>query len=400
MATGADSQILKKTEKLRIRGRGRPKVNRELAKRLIIAKYSTADIVNTLKCDKKTVYRIRDELIASGEVKPEEMKDIEKPIVSADFDQECERATGFKFSIWLGNRAKHAPSIFNFCYQVWDQVWEKPSLFAAKDVNDQLGDQLCVKFLSKFGEDTQRIRDRKKKIRNLFRFLGRHDLCDRHLTMTNSRDPRRIRRLPAIEMLDFPLKFEEALNSLPEDMRTAIRFKLVAQMRTGKRLDERGFFGIRKGTEGRSYLLMSGSEAQDFRCHVLEKMSEEWDITHLPEAVRVGLFKIYEETKDGAFIFNRFEETLIKAWKAATKKHIGTAFTLHDLRKVGVTWYYACRIPLEIATSLNVGWKDLNTPRDHYLHLRQLLKKSQRAIYVGNIPAWFKNGLEEYREEE
>ena len=53
-------------------------------------------------------------------------------------------------------------------------------------------------------------------------------------------------------------------------------------------------------------------------------------------------------------------------------------------------------IPLEIATSINVGWKDLSTARDHYLDLRSFLKKSARLAYRENIPAWYKDGLEEY----
>jgi len=299
----------------------------------------------------------------------------------------------------LATKRKDPREVYAFVYRVWDQVWKRPSLVLLKDTDDRLGDQLCTQFLTVFGEDKKRIRTRKKHIRQLFIYLGRRDLCDRHLTMSNARDPRAIRRLPIIEMIDFPTKFAAAVESLPPEYRTAIKFKLVAQMRTGESKEERGFFGIRKGTAGRSYLYMSGSTDEAVRCHVFEKMSEEWDITQIPESIREELLAIYEKTADGAFIFAPYENDLIKMWKAASLKYLGEELVLHDLRKVSITWYYACRVPLEIATTLNVGWRDLNTPRDHYLHLRTLMKKSTRAAYAGAIPEWFKEGLNEYTEE-
>ncbi len=40
-----------------------------------------------------------------------------------------------------------------------------------------------------------------------------------------------------------------------------------------------------------------------------------------------------------------------------------------------------------------------STAQKHYLHMRGLLKKSERKAYRDNIPEWYKEGLEEYREE-
>ena len=77
-------------------------------------------------------------------------------------------------------------------------------------------------------------------------------------------------------------------------------------------------------------------------------------------------------------------------------KHVGKALKLHDIRKVALTWLWIMGISLEVATTLNVGWKDLNTARKHYLHLRGLLKNSSRETYRANIPSWFREGLEEY----
>lgn len=399
MAQGTDAEILNRAEPTRTATKGRPEVNRDLARRLLQAKYSTREVANRLKCSSKTIYRIRDELLATGELTEKIVEEAETPISALDFDEESERATGTKFKEWLQNKRKDARELYAFVYRVWDQVWDRPSLVLLKNVDERLGDQLCTKFLTVFGEDKKRIRTRKKHIRQLFIFLGRRDLCDRYLTMTNSRDPRSVRRLPVIEMLDFPTRFMKAVEELPPEYQTAIKFKLVAQMRTGDAGEERGFYGIRKGTTGKSYLYMRGSEDADVRCHVLEKMREEWDITQIPKTIREELLAIYEKTPEGAFIFAPYEDDLIIRWKAASLKHLGEELVLHDLRKVSITWYYACRVPLEIATTLNVGWRDLNTPRDHYLHLRTLMKKSTRKVYADAIPSWFKEGLDEYREE-
>lgn len=400
LAIGTDQQIFVKEEPTRKKVEGRPEFNRDLARRLLISGYSTNQIMASLKCSQKTVYRMKAELIAEGVLNAEEVKEAATPLTDADFDSECKRATGISFKEWLLSRMNRGTAIssFNFSSRVWDQTWKKPSLIQVKDSNNQLGGVLCQAFLKQFGEDLIRIRGRKKRIRNLFRFLGRSDLCDRFLTMSNARDPRNVRRLPVIELPDFPLKFIRALELMPEEYRLAIMFKIVTQIRTGSRVKDTGFYGLKKGNGNISYLIMDSPAS--YRCHVLEKMREEWDITHIPIDVATRLFELYNKTAEGDQVFGSInKQKLRRLWKAATLKEIGTEFTLHDLRKISITWFWVCGIPLEIAVSLNVGWKDLNTPKDHYLQLRSLLKKSQRVVYVNNIPAWFKEGLKEYMED-
>jgi integrase len=196
-------------------------------------------------------------------------------------------------------------------------------------------------------------------------------------------------------MPDFPTKLQKALDLLNPEDRLIVELKLVTQMRTGNAKEERGVFGIRKNA-GKSYLMMDSADT--FRFHVLEKMHEEWDITFLPPHVREKLWTLYQTKQDGEYIFKK-DTNFNKRWNAATIKAVGTPLNLHDSRKISVTWFYACGLPLEIATSLNVGWKDLNTPRDHYLQLRNLLRKSEKAAYVSKIPDWFKVGLDEYKED-
>ena len=85
-----------------------------------------------------------------------------------------------------------------------------------------------------------------------------------------------------------------------------------------------------------------------------------------------------------------------KAWGEVTLRIIGRKLDLHDLRKISLTWFYVCGLPLEVASRLNVGWKDLSTADRHYIDIGAMLKFSVREEYVKNIPAWFKDGLEDY----
>lgn len=392
---GSDKKILNvKKEDLLTKTKGRPEVNRDLALRLFKSKYSTKQISTYLKCSVKTVRRIKKELIELGELN-QDMVSKEAPLIEADFDQECQRATGLSFLGWLKTKQKSYIPTFNFCSSVWIGLWEKPSLVQLKDVNDQLGDQLCQKFLNFYQEDITRIRRRKVHIRALLRFIGRHDLCDRHLTVSASRDPKNKRPMPIIEMRDFPTKFNEFIESkLDEELKFIVKLKCVAQMRTGDLSDERGFFGIKRD-EGQSYLIMNSID--DYRLHVKEKLREYWDITHLPRELREILYEIYLNKNTGEPIFIKKDQ--VKQFGILTKKYLGVKMHFHDLRKISVTWYYALGVPLEIATMINVGWKDLNTPREHYLHLRQLLKKNEKKDYAKQIPSWFKEGIEEYLEE-
>jgi hypothetical protein len=254
-----------------------------------------------------------------------------------------------------------------------------------------------MKFLNTFGEDIERIRNRNKLIRYIFRFLGRYDLCDRYLTMTQSRDPLNIKRLPVIEMTAFPTHVEAMLKGLEArnpDFRIASELKLTSQIRTGVRSDDRGMMGIRVGMGSPSYILMDGPD--EIRFHVLEKRRDEWDITWIPRSLRLKLWELYQKRRTGEPLFDFKIDEYRKAVKEESLKHIGVELVPHDLRKISITWLFVMGVPLELAVMINVGWKDLNTPKDHYLHMRGLLKKSERKAYRDNIPVWYKDGLEEY----
>lgn len=411
MAIGSDRELFGKIKK-RIKPNknskgGRPKVNRDLVIRLLKSttpegspRYKLSQIARQAGCSRKTVQRIRDEALEEGLI---ETSDRSKPAlgtVEAEFDAECTRATGYSFLEWVQNSTPKAGKyIFNFCEKVWRNIWDSCSLVDVTERNNPLGDQICIKFLQVFMEDKKRIRNRKKHIRYLFRYLNREDLCNKHLRMTDSRDPRPIRRVPEISMVDFPLKLKECWKYMEEKFpglgEFIVQFKIATQMRTGEPKDERELWGIKKGPEHKSYLIMSNPN--EYRLHVYAKRGEEWDITWLPKKLRVQLWDLYNQMLNGELLMKDMEVNKYRReWRKITTKVFGRNLTLHDMRKASITWFYVMGIPLEIATVLNVGWKDLNTPRDHYLEIRKLLKLSTLEKYRENIPEWFKEGLQEY----
>ncbi len=403
MSKGTDSEIFKDDDQLRIQRNGskggRPEINRDLARLLFQADKTAKQVAKALKCHINTARSIRRELEEAGLLKKEGRGE-GLSIVEGDFDDECFSAVGIKFSEWLKSKTKAHRRIFSFNQRMW-VMWGKPSLVMAKNPADKLGDQLCMKFLNKFAEDDKRIRNRKKLIRNLFRFLGRRDLCDRYLTMTTSRDPRNVKRIPQIEMLGFPVNFQlvfDELNSLNPQVGLAAEFKSCAGPRTGVRAEDRGLMGIKVGMGGPSYIVMDGPDS--FRIHVLEKMREEWDITWLPKRVRERLWELYQTREVGEPLFS-FDVRLFRTMvKEATLKFTGIEdFVPHDIRKVSITWLFVAGVPLELAVMINVGWKDMSTVQRHYLHMRNLLKKSDRLAYRSKIPVWWMDGLEEYTEE-
>lgn len=397
---GTDSEIFGEDQPLRITNGpegGRPRINRDLARRLFQAGFTPSQVAKKLNCHVVTARNIRRELEEAGELKTE-LREEGLNLIQADFDEECKMAIGISFADWLKTKTVAHRRIFNFCQRCWTNIWKKPSLVLTKDTDNKLGDQLCMAWLDAFGEDLKRIRGRKKLIRYLFRFLGRHDLCDRYLTMTQSRDPRPIRRIPQIEMIDFPETIEAFLDGLEEidpEMKVATMLKLTTQMRTGNKNKQRALMGITVG-KGKSYLIMNSPD--EFRFRVLEKMREEWDITWLPRELREDLWELYQRRDPGEHLFSFTVRRYRRAMKKMSKEHLGLKMTPHDMRKISITWLYVMGVPLELAVMINVGWKDLNTPKDHYLHMRNLLKKSDRKAYRENIPEWFKEGLDEYIE--
>ena len=408
--SGTDRVMIGKVDrKTAKKERGRPEVNRTLALILMKAKsngnnsYTSLQIMNRLNCSRMTYFRIKKEFEDQGLINStDENKVIE--LTDALFDEEMKRATGNSFLSFLKNKSPtHYKSIFSFCETVWNNVFDKPSIMTLKDSEEQLGDQLCQKFLNYFmgGDEKQqlenrkRMRNRLKLIRFMFRYIGRMDLCDKYLTMTESLYPTQVRRVEQIDMDNFPILINQCIEQLTPDEKLIVKCKIVFMARTGRKISEKGITGLRKD-EGESRLIMNSVD--DWRCHLLEKKNEEWDIAYIPRELRIELYERYLTKKPGEFIFD-IGKKLCPKWGVITEKIIGKKLILHDMRKISATWYYALGLPLELICDLNVGWKDMNTPKKHYLSLRKLMKKDKRRVYAEQIPSWFKSGIEEYIED-
>jgi len=357
-----------------------------------------------VKCTPRHVRRIRDKLIADGELQENEAE--KGPgIVSAEFDDECIRAKGMSYRQYLKNKRKEWAYPFNFARKTWVKIWDKPNLVLVADGDNQLGDQICQQFLTVMCADTTKSRDRKKLIRPLFKFLGRSDLNDIHLTMRKGRDKISIKRIPQLDTLEFPKLFDKALSAFRDKYGVVkynkLRFKLCAGTRTGDLKEGRGWAGIRKLKQGEkynSYMYFTGPD--EFQIHVLEKMNEEWDINWLPKEVRHGVYDIYKDMEPGqAFVSNSIKPDQIrKEWYEVSEPILGFRLEFHDFRKIYATWLIICKVQMESFDDFNVGWLDMNTLKVHYKHGRGKPKK-WRKQYRDNIPDWFKEGLEEWTEE-
>jgi hypothetical protein len=414
MAVGTDSELMKKEAKKikTTNGKGgRPKANEDLIIRLLkattsdgVPRYTFKQISKSAKCTTRTVKNVKKRALADGRLKEEDRIESALNMAEADFDEECIRAKGYSFLDWLDSNLKNHKPVFSFCEQVWNTVWERPSLVDVMDHEHHLGDKLCMEFLKVFGEDKKRLRNRKKTIRYIFRFLGRGDLCDNHLRMTKAREPVQVRRVPEISMIDFPEKFEKVVQMMevfyPKMARLILYGKIAQQVRTGDLPDEREFWGLKKGSDsGESYIIMS--DLEHFRIHYMCKSTEHWNVQWLPYELRKMFWERYNQLDYGdQFLKGINVNTFRKRFGQITKKIFGRNLILHDLRKVSITWFFVLGIRLEIATVLNVGWKDLNTPRDHYLEIGRVLKSSYRQEYADKIPDWFKDGLDEFMSEE
>lgn len=383
-------------------GIGRPRVNEEKLLLLLRAEqYTNIEIGKACKCDESTVRRYKRDWIADGTLVLSGDKEDFQDTVSLDFDEECQRAMGLSFFDWLKNNTVVYRYLFNRNRRIWKEILGSPSLVRMADQGDRLGAQMCQKFLTAIEGDIKRRRRHKKQFRNLLRFLGRRDLCDRFMTMDDARDPREVKKRPYISLPDFPPKLQKALNELLKIdwvMGLAIMFKLVSNMRTGSKDlrgqegDDRALMGMRKGS-GQSYLLMSEA---GFRSETVEKRRAEIRISWIPTTVREMMAKHLETVEDGDYIFQFNIRDLRALWADLTEKHVGVRMVPHDLRSVTITWFYAMDIPLERAVDINSGWADMNTPKRHYIDYDDLMKLSERVAYQKAIPEWFKDGLEEY----
>lgn len=393
-----------KEEKKNQKKSGRPSFNRELAYAMLAeqertGKPSTRYIKRALgNPSNRSLTRIREEMKAKKLII--EKTDYEKLDQQVrKFDEECKEAMGISFYDWCCSKMQKSSGrqIFRFCERIWEEIWNKPIIYGIKDRNSNLADQLAMDFLKQYGEDTKRIRGRKKKIRRFFAFMGREDINNRHLTMSRARDPVNVREVPEISFTNFPVKLQECIDEMESyglEYGLIPKIKICTQMRTGSAQANRELWGITVGEANHTYLIME--DANEYTFKISAKMNETWTINWLPKSVRKELYQLYQMRDRGERLIQISVREIREKWKEITKKHGLPPLNLHDLRKISITWFYIMGIPLEIATDINVGWRDLNTAKDYYLQFRKAIKREVRESYKANIPEWFKEGLDEY----
>lgn len=418
---GTNTDILGKKSKHKKKIDGRRQYNRDLILRHLKVtdpignpRYSLKQIAQMVGCSTKTVRRARDEALEKGTLVYEDGKDKAVGIIEADFDSECKRAKGRSFKEWLliknPTNETGANYIFNFCAKVWDKIWDKVSMVEFRE-KLTVADDCSIKYLKAFGEDKDRIRSRLKLIRNIYRFMGgeAYDSMNNYLSMNESQHPRSIRRIEQISFNTFPGLLQKSIEEFEQRYekkypgkgwlaRLGIEFKLSTQMRTGKVEDEREFMGIRKGVADVGASYFSFEDIEQYSSMIWCKKSEQWRIIWLPRYVQEKFYRHLETLDNGELIFGdklNLREYR-KLWRKITKKNIGVGMSLHDLRKVGITWFFVLGIPLEVGSMINVGWKDLSTVMKHYADIKPILRLSKREAYAKEIPEWFKEGLHDF----
>lgn len=410
-----DSEMFSQVEVKRSEG-GRPAVDRELGYRLLqekkadgSQKFSTKYLMRVLHCSSRMIRELKQEMREKGIVSKSEI-DLQKlDKESRDFDSECKEVIGSSFKDWIVGKQKGSGiDIFYFCRKVWSDsaIWDRPFLYDVADLNKpEVADELANKFLKYFGGDEKRIRDRITRIRRFFTFMRREDVNDRYLRLTESKHPRNKRDVPQLAFINSPTQIQEAIDEMgkrfgPEG-ELIVMLKIVSQMRTGMGSEKRELWGTQCGEIDHSYLIMPDENQYVFQVHA--KMNETWMINWMPKEVKKRLYSLYKTRQKGEMLIQLQVEKVRKAWGEITKK-IGEKYgdsgipqlKLHDLRKVSATWYYIMGLPLEVVADINVGWKDLNTLKNFYLQIRRMITKETRKQYQDNIPAWFKEGLDQY----
>ena len=77
------------------------------------------------------------------------------------------------------------------------------------------------------------------------------------------------------------------------------------------------------------------------------------------------------DLKSGDFLIQDLIDDLANAVLKKACRELGiTPLNLHDLRKAYLTGLRLCGIPLEAAIDLMVGWKKIDTAKNHYLMLK------------------------------
>lgn len=229
-------------------------------------------------------------------------------------------------------------------------------------------------------------------LRTLIRYgWGNPAWLERHLSTKGKKNAPR-----SIAILSKPAFFEKTLPEIraraqtidwldarqKDELELIFNVKAVTGLRTGHKGEERELWGTRISA-GKTSLQFANGEFVAWPVHA--KMNEQWQISYLPVSV-IALLKSHTERyglRQGDFLLQTITPTQANKALAEICEGLGIEkLRLHDFRKIYLTGLCLSGIPLEIAVDLNVGWKDLNTARKHYLQIKALNASSEYAKFT------------------
>lgn len=187
------------------------------------------------------------------------------------------------------------------------------------------------------------------------------------------------RKIPIIATAEFPSFFQRIIQTCKQlaqnerekdEIELILLTKATTGMRTGSRRFETGLWGTRIA-EGLSPLQIIND---DFTWEVLEKKDEKWTINFKPNPFKSCLLRFVKKygLKKGDYLISISDERANALLKQACELLKVTPLTLHDLRKVYVSYLVRSGFPLEKAIKINVGWTDIGTAYKHYLEFELL----------------------------
>jgi integrase len=155
--------------------------------------------------------------------------------------------------------------------------------------------------------------------------------------------------------------------------------KITTGIRTGDRDAERELWGT-KIAAGQSPIYFD-QNGGFLTWNVFAKRGEKWTITKetIPAEVKYWLdahVKRYN-LKPGDFLIPISLGRAHAIRRAIMQEEGFSNLSFHDFRKAYLTGLVLAGVPLEIAVELNVGWRDINTARTHYLTVKKLNATSE-----------------------
>jgi hypothetical protein len=301
-----------------------------------------------------------------------------QPDYKAQFDDFERLPQVPEFKNWIASRfenEKGGNQTYNHVKHIWEQCWRKPL--------ESLTEQDIIKAISWIKEtypsgQFQPI----LAIRALIRFgIGDPSWLTKHLSTKGKKaEPRTVALLQQAVFYDeiFPRMLQEAAKAAwltprqRDELVLALALKVSSGIRSGDRKKERELWGTQL-FGGKTNLQYRNGKIIDWI--VFAKKKEIWHIRFLPPPILklLGDFIAKYSIKPGLFLIQELEQgKALKSVKQICKNLEIEPLTLHDFRKAYLTGLCLAGIPLETAVDLNVGWKDINTARKHYLQIKAM----------------------------